>query len=110
MQPRDDDDSRTRTWQTDTVTRTVDIVIAGDGDAARVAAADALGRGQRVLVVLRSADSRVARRLQKCLRKTARADGGQLTVMANATMVCVDGVAAAEAVVVRHIRTGRLSQ
>lgn len=88
---------------------TVDLVIAGDGSAARVAAAGALRRGQRVLVVLRSADARVARRLRKWFRKTAHTGADQLTVMTNAQVVCVDGVDAVEAVVVRHARTGRLS-
>jgi thioredoxin reductase len=87
---------------------TVDLVIAGDGSASRAAAAAALQRGQRVLVVLRSADARVARRLRSLL-KIAGADGGQLTVMTSAEVVCADGVDGVEAVVVRHVQTGRLS-
>ena len=89
--------------------RTVDLVIAGDGGAARVAAAGALQCGQRVLVVLRSADARAARRLRRCLCKMSPADGGRLTVMTDAEVVCVDGVEGVEAVVVRHAPTGRLS-
>ena len=85
------------------MTRTVDLVISDDGQAARAAAVSALQRGQRVLVVLRSADRRVARRLRRCLRKTAGAHSGQLRVITRAEVVCVDGV------VVRHARTGRLS-
>ena len=41
--------------------------------------------------------------------KTAGADSGQLTVMASAAVVCVDGVNAVEAAVVRHASMGRLS-
>jgi thioredoxin reductase len=88
---------------------TVDLVIAGDASAAGAAAVTALQRGQRVLVVLRSADARVARRLRRRLLKTARADGGQLRIMTNAEVVCADGVDGVEAVVVRHAPTGRLS-
>jgi thioredoxin reductase len=88
---------------------TVDLVIAGDGSAARAAAVSALERGQRVLVVLRATDARVARRLRRSLFETTGADGGQLRVMTSAEVVCVDGVDRVEAVVVRHAPTGRLS-
>ena len=89
--------------------RTVDLVVAGNGGAARAAAVDALQRGRRVLVVLRSGDTRIGRRLRRCLCKTVRSDAVQLIVMTNAEVVCVDGVDAVEAIVVRHLRTGRLS-
>lgn len=88
---------------------TVDLVIAGDASASRAAAIAALQRGRRVLVVLRSADARVARRLRRSLLRIAGADGGQLTVMTSAEVVCADGVDGVEAVVVRHAQTGRLS-
>ena len=88
--------------------RTVDLVVAGGTGAACAAAAIALGQGQRVLVVLRSADARVARRLRKRVRKAARTGAGRLTVVTNADVVCVDGVDGVEAVVVRHAQTGRL--
>ena len=88
---------------------TVDLVIAGDGSAVRAAAVSALQRGQRVLVVLRSADARAARRLRRTLRKTMGADCGQLRVITRAEVVCVDGVDGVEAVVVRHVPTGHLS-
>jgi len=88
---------------------TVDLVIAGDGSAVRAAAVSALQRGQRVLVVLRSADARAARRLRRTLRATMGAGCGQLTVVTSAEVVCVDGVDGVEAVVVRHALTGHLS-
>jgi thioredoxin reductase len=91
------------------MTRTVDLVISGDGPAARAAAVDALRCGGRVLIVLRSGGARQAQRLRKCLRKEAGADSRQLRVMTSAEVVCVDGVDAVEAVVVRHAPTGRLS-
>lgn len=84
-------------------------MIAGDGKAARAAAISAMRRGQRVLVVLGSADERVARRLRRILLRTADADGGQLRVITSGLVVCVDGVTGVEAVVVRHAATGRLS-
>ena len=88
--------------------RTVDLVVAGDGDAARVAVLSALQRGQRVLVVLGSGDMRVARRLRIWLRNTAGATSGRIRIMTNAEVVCADGIDAVEAVVVRHVPTGRL--
>ncbi len=89
--------------------RTVDLVIAGDGCAARAAAVSALQRGHRVLVVLRSADTRGARRLRRNVLNCAGADGGQLRVTIRAEVVCADGVDGVEAVVIRHAPTGRLS-
>jgi thioredoxin reductase len=83
---------------------TVDLVVTGDQSAAVAAAVDAVRRGQRVLVVLRSGRARVAPRLRR-LRQDAK---GHLTVMTNAEVVCVDGVGGVEAVVMRYTRTGRL--
>jgi hypothetical protein len=83
---------------------TVDLVVTGDERAAVAAAVDAVRRGQRVLVVLRSAGARVVPRLRRLCRPTK----SQLTVMTNAEVVCVDGVDGVEAVVVRYARTGRL--
>jgi thioredoxin reductase len=88
---------------------TVDLVIAGNRSAARAPAISALERGQRVLVVLRSADARAARRFRRSLLDAAGADGGQLRVMTRAEVVCADGIDGVEAVVVRHAPTGRLS-
>ena len=83
---------------------TVDLVVAGDERAAAAAAVDAVRRGQRVLVVLRSGDSRVMPRV----RRLCRGANGRLIGMTNAEVVCVDGVGGVEAVVVRYTRTGRL--
>lgn len=85
-------------------TSTVDLVVTGDEGAAVAAAVDAVRRGQRVLVVLRSDGTRVVPRL----RRLCGAAKDQLTVMTNAGVVCVDGVGGVEAVVVRYTRTGRL--
>lgn len=89
--------------------RTVDLVVAGDGPAARAAAVDVLRCGGHVLVVLRSDDVRRAHQLRHCLRKAAGAESGRLRVMAHSEVVCADGVDRVEAVVVRHLLTGRLS-
>jgi thioredoxin reductase len=88
--------------------RTVDLVITGDGDAARAAAVAALRSGQRVLVVLRSGDARAGRQVRRCLCSAADANADCLTVMTRAKVVCVDGVNGVEAVVIRCERTGRL--
>lgn len=87
---------------------TVDLVIAGDANGARSAAVAALRRGERLLVVLPSPDARVARRLRRSLLGAADADGSQLRVFTSAEVVCVDGIDAVEAVVIRH-KCGRLS-
>ena len=82
----------------------VDLVVTGDERAAAGAAVDAVRRGQRVLVVLRSGSSRMMPRV----RRLCRGANGQLIGMTNAEVVCVDGVDGVEAVVVRYRRTGRL--
>jgi predicted dinucleotide-utilizing enzyme len=87
----------------------VDLVIAGSDRRALAAAADALGRGRRVLVLLRDRDPRVGRRLRRRLHAVASVHGAQLVVATGAQVVCVDGVNGVEVVVVRHTRTGRLS-
>jgi hypothetical protein len=84
--------------------KTVDLVVTGDETAAVGAAVDAVRRGQRVLVVLRAAGSRIVPRV----RRLCRAAKHQLTVITNAEVVCVDGVHGVEAVVLRYTRTGRL--
>jgi hypothetical protein len=90
------------------VIRTVDLVIAGDGRAARAAAVHALREGRRVLVVLRGGRTARGRRLRRCLSRTANAAAGQLTVVTGASVVCVDGLAGVEAVVIRYSRSGRV--
>jgi thioredoxin reductase len=90
------------------VIRTADLVISGNGDDACAAATDALRRGRRVLVVLRSGDARAARRLRRRFRGHATAGAGQAGVMTGAVVVCVDGVGGVEVVVLRYVRTGRL--
>lgn len=89
--------------------RTVDLVIAGGGNGAFAAAAEALQRDRRILVLLRSGDPRVGRRFRRRLHELAKARGGRLMVATSAEVVCVDGVDGVEVVVVRHARTGRLS-
>ena len=88
--------------------RTVDLVVAGAGHSALVAAADALRHGLRVIVVLRAGGPQAERGLRRRLRAAADADDSRVTVMLNAEVVCVDGVGGVEAVVIRHVRTGRL--
>jgi hypothetical protein len=87
------------------MTRTVDVVIAG-GDAAAIAATiDALSRGLRVLVVIRARRSAFARHLRQAI---GTALSPRVTVLTGAEVACVDGVKTIEAVVVRHLGTGRL--
>ena len=87
------------------MTRTVDVVIVG-GDAEAVAATiDAVRRGQRVLVVMRTRRSGFARDLRRAIGTSVPA---QITVLTGAEVACVDGVKSIEAVVVRQLRTRRL--
>jgi hypothetical protein len=88
--------------------RTVDLVVAGSGSAARVVAANALRHGGHVLVVLRSGDARLRRRFRRSFCNARNAGTGHVTMMMNAEVVCVHGVENAEAVVIRNARTGRL--
>ena len=88
--------------------RTVELVVAGDGEAALAAAFDAARGGRRVLVVLRSGQARAVQSYQRRLRREKKCDAGRLIVMTPAEVVCVDGVDGVEAVVIRHSRTGRL--
>jgi thioredoxin reductase len=90
------------------VIRTVNLVIAGGGSAAYAAAANALRHGRHVLVVLRSGDARLRRRFRQSLCNARNAGNGQVTLMTNAEVVCVDGVESVEAVIIRYARTGRL--
>jgi thioredoxin reductase len=89
--------------------RTVDLVVAGDTKPAVAAAADALRRGRRVLVVLRSCDARVGRSVRRELSSVPGAKVGHVTVMTHAEVVCVDGIDGVEAVIIRDTRTRRLS-
>ncbi len=87
---------------------TVDLVVAGTERTVIPAALDAVSRGKRVLIVLRSGDARAMRRVRQYVCRGASAAGSRLRVMTNAEVVCVDGVGSVEAVVIRYARTGRL--
>lgn len=84
--------------------RTFAVVVAGGGSGVFEAASAALRRGQAALVLLRSSDARVARRL----RDVALDSGYACAVEAGVEVLCVDGVGGVEAVVYRHRRTGRV--
>ncbi|MGE3885823.1 MAG: hypothetical protein AB7H81_05295 [Vicinamibacterales bacterium] len=90
------------------MTKAVDLVVVGQTRAAHAAAADALRRGQRVLMVLASGDERAGRRVRRRLRLVLGASGSQIAVMTGAQIACVDGIDGVEAVVVRYVKTGRL--
>jgi thioredoxin reductase len=89
------------------VIRTVDLVIAGGGNAALSAATDALQHGLRILIVL-GGDARVGQQIRRGLWNGRNANDPQVTVITKAAVVCVDGVDGVEAVVIRYTRTGRL--
>jgi len=90
------------------MTRTVDIVIVCGDEAAVAAAIDASTRGLRVLAVIRPRSASLARHLRQSLRAAGVPSQRQATIVTGAEVACVDGVNGIEAVVVRHLKTGRL--
>jgi hypothetical protein len=90
------------------MTRTIDIVIVGANAAAIAATVDAAGRGLRVLLVIRPRLAALSLEHRQTLRRIRVSSRGQVSVVAGTEVACVDGVRAIEAVVVRHVRTGRL--
>jgi hypothetical protein len=88
------------------MSKAVDLVIVGMTTAdARVAALDAARRGQRVLVVDRTTDRRRTARFRLSLDDTADVVE-RIAVLTGVEVVCVDGVHAVEAVLLRRLRTG----
>ena len=90
------------------MTRTVDVVIVGKDAAAVAATIDAVRRGQRVLVVIRTRRSGFTRHLRQAIGTALVLSPGQITVLTGAEVACVDGVKSIEAVVVRLVRSRRL--
>ena len=89
--------------------RTVDIVIAGTSAAAIAATVNATNRGLRVLLVIRPRVASLSLELRQTLRRIRTTSRGGVSIVAGAEVVCIDGVRGIEAVVVRHVRTGRLT-
>lgn len=90
------------------MTRTVDIVIVGGNAAAVAATIDAVRRGLRVLVVVRRSEPHLTRRFRQAVQRAAALSPRQLTILAGASVACVDGVNTVEAVIVKRLRTHRL--
>ncbi|MGE0865329.1 MAG: hypothetical protein AB7P34_15655 [Vicinamibacterales bacterium] len=90
------------------MTRSVDLVVVGGTAAAIAATIDAVGRGLRVLVVIRRQHPGLAQHLRQAVGAVRTPAPGQLTILAGTEVVCVDGVPDVEAVVVRRLRTRRL--
>ena len=91
------------------MTRTVDVVVIGMDLAATAASIDAIRRGLRVLIVIRKQGTRVAHRHRQSLRAACTWSAGQVTIVSGALVACVDGVNGIEAVVVRHVASGRVT-
>ncbi len=92
--------------------RTVDLVIAGDEGFVIPRAIDALQRGLCVLAVFQpertTTPGIAARRLRRTVRRLGEASRSRLVVMSQAIVVCVDGIAHVEAVVIRYVNSGRM--
>jgi hypothetical protein len=89
--------------------KTVDVVIAGADAAAMEATVNAARAGRRVLVVIRSRRAGVVRQLRRLLRTLRISPPPQVMVMTGAEVACADGISGVEAVVIRDLRSGRLS-
>ena len=89
--------------------KTVDVVIAGADAAAMRAAIDAVRNGRRVLVVIRSRRAGRAGQVRRLLRTLRLSPPPQVIVMTGAEVACADGISGVEAVVIRDLRSGRLS-
>ena len=91
------------------MTRTIDIVIVGADAAAIAAAAEAANGGLHVLLVIRPRFAELAPEFRNYLRRVRLASRRQVSVASGAEVACVSGVNGIEAVLVRQIRTGRLT-
>ena len=90
------------------MTITVDLVVAGADDEAIQTIVAAARSGRKVLVVIGSPHPAVGRRLRRALRTSHPDVRRHVSVMSGAQIVCSDGVAGIEAIVIRRIKTGRL--
>jgi hypothetical protein len=91
------------------MTTTVDVVIEGEDAAAIAATIDSVGRGLRVLIVIRARRSTFARQLRAAIaRAKVVPSPQQINILTGSEVACVDGVKCVEAVVVRRLRTRRL--
>ena len=89
--------------------KTVDVVIAGADAAAMDAIIGAARNGRRVLVVIRSRRAGLVGQLRRRLRTLPISPRPRVMVMTGAEVACADGISGVEAVVIRDLRSGRLS-
>lgn len=89
--------------------KTVDVVITGAAAAVIGATLDAATNRRRVLVVIRSRRAGIVQQLRRSLRSLRLSPAPRVMVMIGAEVACVDGVDGVEAVLVRDLRSGRLS-
>lgn len=89
------------------MTRTVDVVMVCGDETAVPAVIDASRRGQRILVVIRPGSAGLARLVRQSLSGAGMSQR-QVSMVTGSEVACVDGVNGVEAVVVRHVRTGKL--
>ncbi len=87
------------------MTRTVDVIVVGSGRDAIAAALEKARRHMRVMVVMRTRRSDRARGMRRAIRQ----DQDLIDVVTGAEVACIAGVNAIEAVVIRDLRTGRLT-
>jgi thioredoxin reductase len=90
------------------MTRTVDVIVIGGGRAAVAAALEQARRRMRVMVVVRSRQSSRTRGIRRAIHADIQGHK-QIQLVTGAEVACIDGVNAVEAVVIRDLRTGRLT-
>ncbi len=88
--------------------RTVDLVIVGLTAAALAAATAAADRGQLVLVVDETGNRSCCGRFRRALAAAGTGVRERVSLVTGLEVVCVDGVAAVEVVLLRRLRTGSL--
>jgi hypothetical protein len=91
------------------MSRTVDLVIVGMTAAARDAAIEAARRGRRVLVVGESRDNAYLTQLRRSLEVAGDGCRRRVSMLTGVEVVSVDGTTAVEVVLLRHVKTGRLT-
>lgn len=91
------------------MTSTVDLVVVGATPRAVDRAIDGARRGQRVVLVDRSRSAAHSREVRRRIRSAGNDVHPRVTVRMGTEVLCVDGLARVEVVLVRHIRTGRVT-
>ena len=89
------------------MTMTVDVVVVGTNRSALAAAIESAQSGKRVLVITRLRGRELRRRVRRARAAAGAAASKRVRVLTGAEFQCVAGIRSVEAVLVRHLQTGR---